>query len=183
MNLIKCLFTCACLILCNHASSACTCVDADSVHNAFRKTNRVFHGKALSMKLVPFSATLRADKVANVREYLKGDKQKADLFDLDYIYEVEFEILEDFKGGRIGEKVIVYTAMQQVSCGYAFVKGRDYIVYASARSYMTSLFVPESAGVIEIEKEGTYWTSICTRTRTFSETEATGLKLLRKNSN
>lgn len=165
------------IIITTGSASACKCVDEDSVNQAFRKTPQVFHGKVLSMKLVPFSETVKKEKADSIRMLLKDDKQKLDLFDLNYIYKIEFQVLEGFKGSSTGKKVTVYTAMHSASCGYAFELNKTYIIYALEEGYMKSVFMSKSEGNMDIEKHDTFWTSLCTRTRPYDDGEAS---LLRK---
>lgn len=164
------------IIMTNASAYACKCVDVDSVQQAFRKTTRVFHGKIISKTLVPFSETVKTEKADSIRMLLKDDKQKRDLFDLNYIYKIEFQVLEGFKGTDTGEKVIIYTAMHSVSCGYAFQLNKTYIIYALEENYMKSVFMSASEGRTDIEKRDTYWTSLCTRTRPYHDREASQLR-------
>lgn len=164
------------IIITTCSTYACKCVHADSVRQAFRITAGIFHGKVLSRKLVPFSETVRTEKADSIRTLLKDDKQKHDLFDLDYIYKIEFQVLEGFKATHTGQKVIIYTAMNTASCGYAFELNKEYIIYALEESYMKSVFLSESEGGTDIEKPDTYWTSLCTRTREYQDREASELR-------
>lgn len=66
---------------------------------------------------------------------------------------VRFTVLESFKGTS-GTAVAVTTAVGGATCGYRFMKGREYLVYAS------------------VEPGGALTTSVCTRTRPVERAQA-----------
>ena len=142
-------------------------------------TTSIIHGKVISREIVAFANTVKADKEDEIRNGLKTDKQKLQLFDSDLIFEVRLQVLESLKG-NIGDTVTIFTPIAGASCGYRFELGNEYIVYASAENSLFGFFLTESQRKEHIEKENTYWTSHCTRTAVYSKQEAEELKRLNK---
>lgn len=78
---------------------------------------------------------------------------------------VTFRVHRAWKGVE-EEEVITYTRRTDATCGYRFVTGSDYLVYANPDA-------PAEAGGLPI-------THICTRTRSLAEGESTDIPLLGK---
>ncbi len=68
---------------------------------------------------------------------------------------VSVEIKKDFKGEKTGEKVIIRTNSSPKACGYKFVIGKEYLIYANQHQR-----VPKD-----------WSTSICSRTIAMSGAE------------
>ncbi|HYO90079.1 MAG TPA: hypothetical protein VEQ40_00505 [Pyrinomonadaceae bacterium] len=110
------------LLLSADAGYACTCVPPPSVAESLSQAGAVFSGKVLQVKRV------------------KGSEQ-------DGLWQVEvvFAVNTSWKGAR--QRVIsVFTASQSAACGYSFMRGRTYLVYAG-------------------ESQGKLATTICSRTK------------------
>ena len=159
---------------------ACKCAsDPGPVKEEFKGSGLVIYGKVVSKTLVAPSKTIKENKVNEVRERLKEDKQKLAFFDTDYIFEVKIKVIEKFKGAYPGDTVTIYTAMKSASCGYAFETGKAYIIYALKRCYMDFAFLTESDRNKNLEKENTYWTTHCSRTAEYSKHEADELRAIK----
>lgn len=91
----------------------------------------------------PWEARAEADFVfaGTVLETLQGDVRR----------KVMLQVQEAWKGEST-ERVTIQTSMSTASCGYPFVTGESYLVYAYAR-------------------KGAYHTHLCTRTTTLREAQ------------
>jgi hypothetical protein len=162
-------------------SYACKCDGPGTVKGSFASSDVVVSGHVLSKELVPYSQTVRPDSVSVRKERLKDDKQKLQFFEMNYIFKIEFEIVERYKGIELRDTVTIYTAMNSASCGYKFEVGKSYIIYASTKSYMDFMALNKVDRSKGLERENTYWTSHCTRTTEYNNLEADELRLLNKN--
>lgn len=88
---------------------ACSCVVPEEPLKALEKSSAVFVGKVVDMKEPKGLIISSADPV-----------------------KVTFEVDSSWKGIK-GNKVTLTTALWSASCGYEFVEGESYIVYAYAR--------------------------------------------------
>lgn len=104
------------------AGHACTCAPAQSAARELARATAVFSGKVVE---------------------IKRHKRPADVF---AGVEVRFRVEKVWKGAG-GGVVSVFTSSHSAACGYAFRKGRTYLVYAHG------------------DGEGRLSTSICSRTK------------------
>lgn len=88
---------------------ACSCVVPEEPLKALEKSSAVFVGKVVDMKEPKGLIISSADPV-----------------------KVTFEVDSSWKGIK-GNKVTLTTALSSASCGFEFVEGESYIVYAYAR--------------------------------------------------
>jgi hypothetical protein len=158
---------------------ACKCSDPGTVKDSYDNATTVVHGKVISRKVVSFAKTIKTDREDEIRNTLRADKKKLQLFESDLIFEIKIQIIEKFKH-NIGDTVTIYTAISGASCGYRFEMEKEYIVYASNKSYAYHFFLTQSLIKENVEKENTYWTNHCTRTTWYYSKEADELKKLRK---
>lgn len=154
---------------------ACKCDGSGSIKTSFTSAEGVVYGKVISKTLVPFTSTLRADKIEEIKIALKDNEQKLALLEM-LIVKVELALVEKYKGVSYSDTISFYTTMNGASCGYKFEVGQSYIVYFS-KSNLNFLFDSGSGG--DIRKEKIYWTNNCTRTSLFSKTEAAELRALK----
>lgn len=107
-----------------NAAQACSCVAPGSPYEELQRSDLVFVGRVMSID--------RSDD--------EGYTQ----------FKVSFQRIRSFGTSSGGDRVTVRTAGNSAACGFAFSKGRHYLVYAS-------------------EVEGHLWTSLCTRTASVSQ--------------
>jgi hypothetical protein len=157
---------------------ACKCGGPQTVKSSFEASYLVVSGQVLSKELVPFSQTIKPDSVSAIKERLKGDKQNLQFFEMSYIFKIDLEIVERYKGTDLRDTVTIYTAMHSASCGYKFELGESYLVYASKTSYLGFMFRDKVDLSNGSQKEDTYWTNHCTRTTEYNSIEAEELRLL-----
>ena len=158
---------------------ACKCGGPWSVAEEFEDTELIVYGKVISKALVSLQATLKQDKLKEVQERLKGDHQKLQFFESYYVFEIKFEIIENYKGTVLRDTVTIYTAPKASACGYKFEKGKIYIVYGSKKSDIGFMFLPDADINENLEKENTFWTDHCTRTTKYNKLEAAELRKLK----
>ncbi|MBM6616230.1 hypothetical protein [Bacillus suaedaesalsae] len=103
-------------------SFACSCMAPGSVEEEFSKVNAVFSGKVIRIEE---SSPSSPDDFMPVK--------------------VVFEVKNTWKGTQDSE-VAVFTGTDSASCGYSFVQGKNYLVYAT-------------------ESEGKLITSLCSITK------------------
>lgn len=159
---------------------ACKCGGPGTVKSSFEGSHVVVSGQVLSKEVVSFSQTIRPDSVSAIRERLKDDKQNLQFFEMSYIFKIDLEIVEKYKGTDLRDTVTIYTAMHRASCGYKFELGRSYIIYASNGSHLSFMFKDKVDLSKGSQKENTYWTNHCTRTTEYNSVEADELRLLTK---
>lgn len=106
-------------------ATSCKCAPADPVKEAFQQASTVFIGRVEEVGKSPFHPEMN---------------------------EVRFALLNDYKhaGESAGRTRLVFTPLAEGTCGYKFVPGQEYLVYATGNPAF-------------------YKTSICSRT-TFRET-------------
>ncbi|MFJ7700578.1 hypothetical protein [Lysinibacillus fusiformis] len=85
-------------------SSACSCANLPSVEEEFERSKAVFSGKVVDIK---------------EKKSLKGYQSKS----------VLFEVTKTWKGVEQSQ-IIITTGQGGGDCGYNFIKGEEYLVYA-----------------------------------------------------
>ncbi|CAM2903118.1 hypothetical protein PASE110613_06865 [Paenibacillus sediminis] len=96
------------ILLFGHSTytSACSCAVSPSVSGEFQMQTAVFSGKVVSIALPNTVMKSTADPI-----------------------QVNFEVFEVWKGD-VGRKISITTARDSASCGFDFVEGQQYLVYA-----------------------------------------------------
>lgn len=89
-------------------TSACSCAELPSVEEEFERSKAVFSGKVVDIK---------------VRKSLKGYTFKS----------VLFEVTNTWKGVE-QTQIIITTGQGDGDCGYNFIEGNEYLVYANESS-------------------------------------------------
>ncbi len=160
---------------------ACKCGGPWSVAEEFADTELIVYGKVVGKELVSLQETLKKDQISDLKERLKDDNEKREFFESYEVFEIKLEIIERYKGSVLLDTVTIYTAQKAASCGYKFQQGKIYIVYASRRSDIGFMFLPDADVYGNLEKENTFWTNHCTRTTPFDQLEAAELRKLKRN--
>jgi hypothetical protein len=161
-------------------SYACKCGGPGTIRESFAGGEVIVSGRVLSKELIPFSQAINPDSVSVIKARLKDHKQKLQFFDMSYIFKIDLQITEKYKGILLTDTVTIYTAMNSASCGYSFDVGNSYIVYARKKSDLTALFLNSGDRNKDLERKDTYWTNHCTRTTEYNNLEADELRLLSK---
>ena len=86
-------------------TSACSCAELPSVEEEFERSKAVFSGKVVDIK---------------VTKNVKGYASKS----------VLFEVTKTWKGVE-QTQIIITTGQDDGDCGYNFIKGNEYLVYAN----------------------------------------------------
>jgi hypothetical protein len=161
---------------------ACKCGEKGTIKESFKYTDLIIYGKVLSKEIVSFEEAIKKDKTKDVKEKLKIDTIRLKRFESYRIYKLKLEVIKGYKGGEGKDTVTIFTTMNSASCGYKFQDDKTYIIYASKRSNVDGFIFAESDKNKGLERENTYWTTICTRTTEYNKLEDDGLTGLRKKS-
>lgn len=160
---------------------ACKREGPPTVEQSFKGAAVIVSGKVLSKDLVSVAETMNADKAGYVKEKLKADKGKLEFFESGFIYKIQLEIRENYKGGITRDILTIFTTITSGSCGFKFDVGRSYLVYASKRSSIYFPFLDSSENNGQFEKENTFWTNHCSRTTEYySKSEIDELRRLKQ---
>jgi hypothetical protein len=168
------------LVVIGNSSYACKCDGERTIAGSFKGSALIVHGRVLSKQLVSFAETMRANKANEVKEILKADQKKLQLFESNFIFEIKLEVVESFKGSSVRDTLTIYTTRNSSSCGYRFELGKGYIVYALKKSFQYSMFLTGLDEKESFEKDNTYWTNHCMRTTEYYKSEADELRKLKK---
>jgi len=87
-------------------AAACSCAELASVEDSLERSEAVFSGKVLEIK-----------ELKNTSGYMRKS--------------VKFEVNKVWKG-RSESLIVIYTGIGGGDCGYAFVEGKEYLVYANS---------------------------------------------------
>lgn len=150
------------LLLVDNRATACSCTrGARLVKYEVKRSTLVLVGKVLSVEGVAM------DEVDSSTVFKDGSHA--------YFRKITFQVLRLFKGKKKWQRAVVYTGMSQGDCGFSFVIGERYVLYAnkSASPFWRNRKTPPP----KLEKA--YWTDICTRTQRFDSTEVAELKKVR----
>ncbi|HZY81125.1 MAG TPA: hypothetical protein VFE50_16490 [Cyclobacteriaceae bacterium] len=159
-------------------SYACKCGGPGTVKESFIGGEVIVSGRVLRKELIAFSQTINPDSVSVVKARLNNDKQKLRFFEMNYIFKIDFQITDKYKGLHLTDTVTIYTAMNSASCGYKFEVGKYYIVYARKENDLSAMFLGSDDRNRDLERKDTYWTNHCTRTTEYNSMEAEELRAL-----
>lgn len=159
---------------------ACKCVVIPTVKDSFDKAGLIIHGRVVNKEVVTYQDTFNSEKGQEIRARLKNNNDKAlGLFESPQVYKVTIELVETLKGENIPQTVTIFTTTSDASCGYNFELNSDYIIYATRNGFDNSRFLTETERQQDVEKENTYWTNLCTRTKKFDNKEIEELRTLK----
>ena len=134
---------------------ACSCIGEITVKKEIKRSDAVFTGSVISIERF------------TVRDTLLGtDHVVSTSFN-----RVKIKITSIYKGELRSETVDVITGIGGGDCGFAFEKGKEYIVYADSKTQFSPLG-NETARYLS--------THICKRTRALDKSEITQIEKLRK---
>lgn len=138
----------------------------------------IVKGKVISIDTVSIESTMSWNfKKSNQKAY-KMNKTLSDHLKKEAVLKIELEVIRTFKSKKQDSKITLYTSKSSYFCGFTrFVEQRDYIVYAFEKSYLYK-YCNDDNGGRRMEKENTWWTSICTRTKEYNSDEEQKLETL-----
>lgn len=141
--LVRFPFVVRCLLLLvaslfTEAARACSCLPPPPPKEALAQAAAVFSGKVEKAEVISLTET-------NAGQVFTNEIKK-----------VTLRVAESWKGTNARE-LVVYTPVNSAMCGYNFVQGETYLVYAS------------EVGTVRKTKE--LHTNLCTRTRVLSRAQ------------
>ena len=157
---------------------ACKCSDPGSVKDSFNRGGIIIKATVIGIDTVAYSETLVEKEAKQIERSLKDKPQRLAFFTSKSLFKVRVLVTERFKGENIIDTIAIYTPMFGGSCGYRFQMNKEYIIYGSGRGFYSTFFDRKDEDG-RVEREHTYWTNHCTRTKMFDEMEAKELRTLR----
>ena len=159
---------------------ACKCLGPLTIKDSFDKSGLIIHGRVVNKEVVTYQETFNSVKGQEIRERLKSNNDRIlGLFESPQVYKVTIEITEILKGDNLPTTVIIFTTTSDASCGFNFELNSDYIIYGTQKGFNNSRFLTETERQQDVEKENTYWTNLCTRTKKFDNKEIEKLRTLK----
>ena len=135
----------------------CTCREEQEIFEAYKSADAVFVAKVIEEEVVNIEPSTQMP-------FFQLQVKK-------YVVVVE----QIFKGKLSTDTLFVYTGVNSAECGFDFAVGDRYVIYGDRECYMASgkeaRDFPSGRGI--------YWTSHCTRTRSFDEAEVKELEALK----
>lgn len=175
IHIIKLLLVWGIPMIGSNYSLACSCEEPGTVQESFDQSDIVVYGKVLSRKYITFRETMKVEKGDSLNNILTNHINE--LLNSDVILKIEFEIKKTYKGTITTDTITVYTGRSSASCGFSrFKEGEEYLIYGSTESYCFGLFTEGEND--NLEKQGTFWTSYCSRTKEYNDHEARELNKL-----
>jgi hypothetical protein len=143
-------------------ASACKCEGVNTVAQNYKQAAVVFTGTVLKIEYVGIAETLNPDSVTVARTTLKDSPKNS--LDVPMVLKATMVVTKEFKGITKNDTIVVYTGIRGASCGFKFEVNKEYTVYAASESYMGMFLRVDRKRFKTFDKQGVYWTSICTRT-------------------
>jgi len=147
----------AILVFGNDSAFACSCVGQEDVERARKKADAVVLGTVVAEERVEVT-----------------DPAMLTHFPV-FVKRFTLQIERSFKGGTVADTVIVVTGMGNGDCGFEFAVGKRYVVYASRDAGNQGQLLASKP----LTGRGVFWTNICTRTKTYDESEVKELEHLK----
>ncbi|MGN8057836.1 hypothetical protein ACTJKN_16265 [Pedobacter sp. 22163] len=159
----------ALLCLINIQAFACTCYEITTTE-AINSAQIVVKGKVISKVLTHDLSDLsitRTSDTTNIN-YLMTQRLLMAV--------VKIKVNKRYKGKTISDTITVITPNNSASCGFNFVIGNEYIVYATNydSTFRSSKFERKSKDM------NTYWTDLCSRTMLSDQSEENQIKKILK---
>jgi hypothetical protein len=136
---------------------ACSCIGEESVQQARKRADAVVVGTVVAVERLEVSYP--------------------GLLTHFPIYANRYTVLVEhtFKGRNAADTIIIVTGQGGGDCGYQFEVSKRYVIYGSRDNGAGESPWAEKP----VTGRGIYWTSICTRTRAYDESEIKELEALK----
>ncbi|MBB6237126.1 hypothetical protein HDC90_001744 [Pedobacter sp. AK013] len=153
------------LCLINIPAIACSCYEL-TTKEAISNARIVFKGKVISKVLthdLSALSTIKTSDTTNIN-YLMTQRLLMAV--------IKIKINKRYKGKTTSDTVTVITPNNGASCGFNFIIGNEYIVYATNydATFRSSKFERRSKDI------NTYWTNLCSRTMLSDQSEENQIK-------
>lgn len=159
----------ALLYLINIKAFACSCYEI-TVKQAINSAQIAIKGEVISKVLTHDLSDLSIIKSSDTTNinYLMTQRLLMAV--------VKIKVNKRYKGKTISDTVRVITPNNGASCGFNFVIGKEYIVYATSydSTFRSSKFERKS------KDSNTYWTNLCSRTMLSDQSEEDQIKKILK---
>lgn len=148
---------------------ACSCYEI-TVKEAINGAQIVMKGKVISKVLTHDLSDLSIIKTSDTTNINYLMAQRA------LMAVVKIKVNKRYKGKTISDTITVITPNNGASCGFNFVIGNEYIVYATNydSTFRSSKFERKSKDI------NTYWTDLCSRTMLSDQSEEDQIKKILK---
>jgi hypothetical protein len=159
-------------------SLACSCTYPTEVPKAFEASHTIVYGEIVELQIVKVSESMDRD---SLEQFMINDltKFQSETLNADFLIKVKIKKKEILKGSTEQEIITLYTTRTGASCGFTrFEIGREYIVYASPKSYFFSNFYSPQKNR-KLEKQNTYWVTNCSITSEFDQEHLTAIKAVK----
>lgn len=109
----------------------CTCIGPETIEEDFKQSDFIFEGTVIAKEVVWVKDTLYPQLVE--KGYLKAG---SDNRDSDQLVRTTIQIEKRFKGRIKKDQLIIYSGFGDIDCGFRFIVGQKYIVFASQNRYV-----------------------------------------------
>lgn len=159
-------------------SLACSCNYPTEVPKAYETSHTIVYGEIVELQIVKVSESMDRD---SLEKFIINDltKFQSKTLNADFLIKVKIRKKEILKGSTEQDIITFYTTRTGASCGFTrFEIGKEYLVYASPKSYFFSNFYTPQKNR-KLEKKNTYWVTNCSITSEFNQDHLTKLKVLK----
>jgi hypothetical protein len=134
----------------------------------------------LSISTVTPFQTIDTNKLGgNAFNDKNRNPNKPDFINSPMILAVKLKVIKGYKGATRNQTIIIFTPRSGASCGYTgFTKGKNHIVFGTARSFILSAFTNYDT-FKHIDLSNCYWTSNCNRTSEATSEDLTELDAIK----
>lgn len=163
----------------------CDCMGINNVDTEFKESELVVKAKIIKKSIVGLLVTMDEAKAEQLLHEIDTSNKE---ISSDYkrfltegrISQVEVLVEESYKGELIGDTITVYTLPNEASCGFNFIEGGKYLIYAHDKTSMYRFDALKGDIPKNLEKTSTYWTNLCSRTTYHLDEDINCLKRLVK---
>jgi hypothetical protein len=159
--------------LTTNSTTLCSCLPKGKIEEAYNKADFVGSANVIQIETESFRDSTRIKELVIAgRAHDTINKR----FGWNHVTKIIVTVEKVYKGETTNGTVTIYTGMGGGDCGYSFYEGNKYIIYGSGRGYFGAIDKDQKSST----GKGIYWTSICTRTTMYRESEIEELEKLRK---
>ncbi len=147
----------------------CSCIKKDSLEEAYSKADIIVQGLVVRAELVHLSNKVAINQLLESGTPL--DSIDSHLTDFPMV-KVLVEIEKIYKGSSNHDTLTIYTGNSGGNCGFEFITGHNYIIFAQKESYFGESFNMRYLS----NSDEFYWVDMCTRTNGFNFREISALE-------